>query len=167
MISLTKKLPSRQIQSYFICSTQCGSSAQWHLPLGVWRLITPHLPLAFCESITCDTHKVLIRGYIYPDQLKTDDWERQQGDRKRGEKYILLQSFLTFHPHIWHSLKHTHIQYTQWQTHTCTLSVFSSLPVCYVGQCESFTWAHVQTQHYLLHYSTVQPLALNTALSWH
>lgn len=106
-----------------------------HLPVGVLRLITHKQLLAFTASPSCVTvikqQSVLICGYVHSNQLRLEIREGGGGrDRKRGEKDTPLQSFLTFHPHIWHSLKHTHI-YTITDTymHTDRLPLSPSLSV--------------------------------------
>lgn len=128
-------------------------------PLGVLRLITlarlHYLPRD--KSIDCYTHDRAHETtisvnlcYVHFNQLKLRD---QGGRRRKRQSATSLQPFLTFLPHIWHSLKHTHF-YTITDIHARKLSSFLPVPLCYVGQCESFSWAHVQAV--ILHkYTTV------------
>lgn len=100
-----------------------------HLPLGHWRLITYR-----SSSIT---FQVLICGYVHYNQLEL---EREGGGRQEERrKDTLLQSFLTAHTHIWHSLKHIH-RYTITHTHTHSSGTQTvSSPACLsisAGQCQ-------------------------------
>lgn len=87
------------------------------------RLITHNRLFVFTTGLWSVTviEQQSVLSYVYSNQLRLEIGGG--GDRKREERDTSLQSFLTLHPHIWHSLRHTHI-YTA--THACTRTVFLS-----------------------------------------
>ena len=129
-----------------------------HLPVGVLRLIAHNQLLAFTVSPSSVTvikqQSVIICSYVHSNQLWLDRVERQ-GEGRQRHMITVFPYFSSTHMALIENI----LTSTQSQTHTCTQSVLlSPCPsLLYVGQCESFSWAHVQARHYLLFYTTVQP----------
>lgn len=135
-----------------------------HLPLGVLRLITHNGLLAFTVSPSSVTvikqQSVLICGYVRSNQLEVRDQrggrrERQNEGRKR-HIITVFPYFSSTHMALIGTYSHIH---NNRHIHAHRLSPSLPVPLRYVGQCESFSWAHVQARHYLLFYTTVQPLS--------
>jgi len=128
-------------------------------PLGVLRLITLaclHILLRD-KSIECyrhdRAHETTISVnlcYVHFDRLKL----RDQGGRRRKRQSATSSLQPPYFSSTHMALIETHALHNNRNIHARKLSSSLPVPLCYVGQCESFSWAHVQAV--ILHnYTTV------------